>query len=181
MKNQITENQKLQKGIFKQGDLENTKDMLLRMCKFYKDKPLLAELDQNKNVVKYNANQILENVCALGDALLNLGLGDKHIAIMAKNSIYYIFCELAVTNGVGIFVPIDKDAHAEHAYNLLTKCKADALICDSTVYERLKDILPKCEKLKKIITIDKKIEGFDFVDDLIERGKNLQEKKLQKQ
>ncbi len=176
MKNQITENQKLQKGIFKQGDLVNTKDMLLRMCKFYPNRPLLAELDNNKNVVQYDANQIFENTCALGDSLLNLNLAGKHIAIMAKNSIKYIFCELAVTNGVGIFVPIDKDAHAEHAQILLTKCKADALICDSIVLEKLKDVFSKCEKLKKIITIDKKIEGFDFVGDLIEQGKNLQEK-----
>ena len=178
MKKQNTENQKLQKGIFKQGDLVSTKDMLLRICKFYPNRPLLAELDQNKNVVSYDANQILENTCALGDALLNLNLAEKRIAIMAKNSINYIFCELTVTNGVGIFIPIDKDAHAEHAQNLLTKCKADVLICDSIIFERLKDALPKCEKLKKIITIDKKIEGFDFVDDLIKQGKNLQVKKF---
>ena len=178
MKKQITETQILRKGLFKQGDLASTKDMLLRMCEFYPDKPLLAELDQNNQIVKYDAKQILENTCALGDTLLNLGLAEKHIAIMAKNSINYIFCELAISNGVGVIVPTDKDSPPLHAQTLLTKCKADALICDSVVLEKLKDVIPECKRLRKIITIDKKIEGFDFVNDLIEQGKNLQEKRF---
>lgn len=178
MKKIISENQILQKGIFKQGDLVNTKDMLLRMCKFYPNRPLLAELDQNKNVVKYDAEQILQNTCALGDAFLNLGFAEKHIAIMAKNSIKYIFCELAVTNGVGIFIPIDKDAPATHAKNLLNKCNAEVLICDSIILERLKDVLCECTNLKTIITIDQKIQSYDFVEELIDRGKNLPKKFL---
>lgn len=174
----IPENTILRKGIFKQGDLVSSKDMLMRMCVFFPDRPMLAELDQQKNLVQYTANQILDNVCALGNSFLHLGFENKTIGIMSKNCINYLFCEFAVTNGVGIFVPMDKDAPPIQATVLLNKCKAEILVCDSVVLPKIQQILPECKHLKTIVTIDKKIEGYAFVDDLIDMGKTLQENKF---
>lgn len=168
----------LKKSIFSQGDLTSTKDMLERMCVFFPNRTLLAELDQEKNLVQYAANQILDNVCALGDAFLHLGFENKTVGIMSKNCINYLFCEFAITNGIGVFVPMDKDAPPVQATTLLNKSKTQILVCDSMVLPKIQQILSNCSHLKKIITIDKKIEGYDFVDDLIDMGKSMKTNKF---
>lgn len=168
-----TERQLQKKFLLKEGDYKNIKDMLIRVAKYLPNKPLLAELNKEKEIVYHTATDILNDVVNLGDGLLHLGLENKHIAIMAENSYLYVIADTCISSGVGVITPIDKDAPQELLETLLKKCDADAIICSSSVLKKVKEAQKNYKSLKTIITIDKKVDNFYFIDKIIEKGKSL--------
>ncbi|MBQ8502888.1 MAG: AMP-binding protein [Clostridia bacterium] len=86
------------------------------------------------------------DVDALAAAFLKvLGLRGKKIAISGKNSYEWCLTYMAVMSGVGILVPIDKELTGQEIANILNMSKADAIICDNEVAEKI---------LKNIHSID---------------------------
>lgn len=100
-----------------------------------------------------------------------MGLENKHIAISADNSYFYVIADLCISGGVGVVTPIDKDAPEELLVTLLNKCDTDAIICSKYVLNKIKNIKDKCNRLKTIITIDEKIDGLPFIKEVMESGK----------
>ena len=174
-----TERQMLKNSLLKNGDYKTTKEVFERVASCKPNAKLLAELNNKKEIVYYSATEILQTINAIGEGLINIGLEDKHIAIMATNSVKYILCDMAVAGGVGVIVPIDKDASEDLATTLLNKCEADAVIVTSDILKKIERIKPACKKLKTIITIDRKIEGYLFLDDIIIEGEKTEDKKYQ--
>lgn len=173
-----TERQMQRKFLLKDGDYQSTKEVFERVAKIIPDRPLLADLDKNKNIVYHTAKEILSDIENIGDGLIDLGLEGKHIAISADNSYRYVICDLSVAGGVGVVTPIDRDAPEDLFTTLLNKCDADALICSAHLIEKVQKVLPNCKNLKTIITIDKKVEGFICLDEVIEKGKQLAPKQI---
>lgn len=160
--------------LFKDGPYKSIKDCIARVGKYFPEKPILADLDENKNIRYYTGKMLVEETDALGDGLIALGLKDKHIAIIADNSVRYVYSDIAISNGVGVVTPIDKDAPEELTAILLNKCDANAVICSFYLVEKIKKAAEKCPLLKTIITIDKKVEGYPFYEEVVAEGYKLQ-------
>ena len=126
-----TEREMNKNHLLKDGDYVSTKDVLERIAKHIPNKNILAELDENNNIIYHTSSDILTDVEAIGDGLIALGLENKHIAICADNSYQYILCDMAIAGGVGVVTPLDKDAPKELLSTLLDKCDANAVICSS--------------------------------------------------
>lgn len=176
MKTYLTEREVHKDFLLKDGDYISTKEVLERVAHYVPNNKILAELDENKNIVYHTAKDVLDDVENLGDGLIAMGLENKHIAILADNSYLYVIADLSVSGGVGVVTPIDKDAPEELLITLLSKCEADAIICSSNSLEKINNIKSKCKKLKTIITIDKKIENYEFIKDIMESGNTSQNK-----
>lgn len=160
----------LKNTLLKEGKYKSTKEMFERVARMYPQKQVLAELDQNRNIVYYTASDVLNTIENLGDGLLSLGLADKHIAIMADNSYRYLITDVTIIGGVGVITPIDKDAPKELATKLLNQCDADCIICAFHLIDKIKEILPDCPNVKTVITIDKKVDGFLCYDEVVALG-----------
>ena len=92
--------------------------------------------NQNKNKKEFKlkyANGKNKNkkndVQNLSTKLIDMGLKDKRIAIMGKNSYFWAVSYLAVAI-VGIVVPIDKEASNENVKEFLNVSDAKAIIAD---------------------------------------------------
>ena len=171
-----TERQMNKNFLLKDGDYNSTKEIFERINKYIPNKNILAELDKNKNIVYHTASDLYNDVNAIGDGLINIGLENKHIAISADNSYYYIMCDMAIAGGVGVVTPIDRDATDELFALLLNRCEADAIICSFHMIDKVKKAMDKCPKLKTVITIEKKVDSFPCLAEIIEKGKSLQER-----
>ena len=158
--------------LLKEGDYKSTKEIFERIARIIPNKNILAELDQNKKIVYHTAKNLLEDVEAIGNGLINLGLEGKHIAISADNSYLYVLCDLAIAGGVGVVTPIDRDAQDDLLITLLKKCDADAIICSAAILNKIQNAQKQCPQLKTIITIDQKVENVPFLKDIMENGKN---------
>ena len=159
----------LKDTLLKDGDYKSTKDVFLRVAKICPDDRVLATINQNKEIVYYTGKQVLEDVEKIGNAFLDLGLKDKHFAIIAENSYEYIVCDMAIVGGLGVVSPIDKDANEELLITLLNKCEASVILCSPFVIKRIQNIISKCPAIQRIITIDQKVDGYDYLKDLTDK------------
>lgn len=174
----LTERQMNRDILLKDGDYESIRQVLERIASIIPDSRILAELDQDKNIVYYTSKDICEEVMNLGDGLIDIGLKDAHIAIIAGNSVRYVLSDICISSGVGVVTPIDREAPVDLLVTLLNKCDADAAICDAKVVKTLEEVKDKCPRIKTLITIDKPMEGFLSYDDLVKRGAALKNKSI---
>lgn len=98
--------------------------------------------------------QFKSDVDAFGTALLDLGLQGKKIGVISENRYEWAVTYLAVVNGVGIIVPIDKELQEEEFEYIVRESEADCIVY-SGKYEEL---------FKKNKTIGSQIDFFINMD-----------------
>ncbi len=166
-----SERENLKTSLLAEGDYVSTKQVFERVAKILPDTKILAELDEKDNVVYHTAKQVLNDVEAIGDGFLALNYEDKHISILADNSYRYLITDVAVAGGVGVVTPIDKDASEELLTTLLNRCDANVVVCSYTLVKKVEKIKSKAKSLESIITIDKKVEGYTSLDEVMALGR----------
>jgi len=155
--------------------VDNLKQLVQRASKNHKKNIAFKEIDKSKNIKDYSFSQLSKDVNALGTAMLDMNMKDKHIAIIGENSYLWVVSYLAIINGVGVVVPIDKELSEDGITLQLNKCDADYIIFSKTYTQTIKNIVDKCPNLKAFISMNpqEKEEGFLPLYNLIEQGKKL--------
>lgn len=162
--------------LLKDGPYTSTKDIIVRLAKYVPDNNILADLDKKKNIVYHTSKDIFNDVVAIGEGLIDLGLENKHIAICADNSYFYILCDIAISSGVGVVTPIDVAATDELLITLLNRCDAEAVVCSHYIAPKLEALKKDIPNLKTIITIEKKVGDNPYLPEVMEKGRKLAEK-----
>lgn len=134
----------------------NLKDMLETTVARFPERALFKQkFNRNEPFREITFRQVLDDVYALGTAFLDLGLREKKIGVIGKNS--YQWCEtyLAVTGGVGVIVPLDKELHEEELKQLTVKGELSAVITvENKYYETFKAIKESGEsQLEYVINV----------------------------
>lgn len=132
------------------------KDMLETTVARFPERALFKQkFNRNEPFREITFRQVLYDVYALGTAFLDLGLREKKIGVIGKNS--YQWCEtyLAVTGGVGVIVPLDKELHEEELKQLTVKGELSAVITvENKYYETFKAIKESGEsQLEYVINV----------------------------
>lgn len=132
------------------------KDMLETTVARFPERALFKQkFNRNEPFRGITFRQVLDDVYALGTAFLDLGLREKKIGVIGKNS--YQWCEtyLAVTGGVGVIVPLDKELHEEELKQLTVKGELSAVITvENKYYETFKAIKESGEsQLEYVINV----------------------------
>lgn len=89
------------------------------MQRFEKDKPFRE--------ITYR--EAMDDVNALGTALIERGLKDKRIAVIGENCYQWAISYLAVVCGTGIVVPLDKELDASELEQLAITAEVSAVFC----------------------------------------------------
>jgi len=107
--------------------------MLRQSVALYGNLPAFRYREQpDGEVIKRTYREVGEDTDALGTALLGLGLADENIAIIGENSYRWSISHLAIINGVGISVPLDRLLKADEILPLLERGKVSAVIFDQS-------------------------------------------------
>lgn len=159
--------------LLKEGDYRSIREMLERINRMIPQKVLLAELDNNNNIVEYTASGIYTEVMDLGEGLVASGLEGAHIAIVSENCCRYVLADIAISSGVGVVVPVDVNSPDELMATLLQKSDADAVICGADLVDLMVQMQQRCPLLKTIITMDRKVEGYPYYEEIVGKGKGL--------
>ena len=144
-------------------EFDNIKEILYSSAKKYNDHIAFTIKHQNGKEVEYENktySELLNDVNNLGKALYNLGAKGKRVAIIGKNRYEWAITHLANLLGGIVSVPLDKDLQIEELENSLVRSKAEYIVFDSKLTEKMQE-LKKCNKtnLKEFICMDK-VEGF---------------------
>ena len=159
--------------LLKEGDYRSIREMLGRINRMIPHKVLLAELDAGNNMVEYTAQNIYNEVMALGEGLVAEGLKGAHTAIVSENCCRYVIADISISSGVGVVVPVDVNSPDNLMATLLQKSDADAVLCGADLVELMVQMQQCCPRLKKIITLDRKVEGYTYYEEIVGKGKTL--------
>ena len=99
-----------------------------------------------ENIKDVTYAEFVRTVNAIGTALDELGVADKHIAQIGENSYRWITVYLAAIAGKGVYVPIDKELDTDSITELLIDSESKVLVYSDTyadIAEELQEKLPK--------------------------------------
>lgn len=172
--------------LFQAARYENLKDMMEKVTAKYADnKAFVIKHKEGKEVSYEDVTyaQFGEQMNHLGTAFLQRGFAGKRVAIISKNRYDWILTYVAVMNGVGITVPLDKDLPALEMLSLLQRSKADAIVFETKYLEDVyRFYQEKSANLQLLICMDVLTEeqkatypGVVALKDLLEEGKSLWE------
>lgn len=171
----LTERQMNADTLLKDGDYKSIRQILERLNAMFPDNRIFGELNAKKEIVYTSAHEMYEEVMNLGDGLIAAGLKDAHIAIVSNNSVRYVLADICVSSGVGVVTPMDVDAPAELLATLMSKCDAGAALCGANSLSKLEEVRNSYPALKTLITMDRKVEGYPFWEEITAEGRKLAE------
>lgn len=161
--------------------ITDLRDMVSGSAEKFGDKVLYYYL-VNGEQKTFTYQQLWDDMNALGQALIHLGLGTHHVAVMGEAHPAYITTYLAVVNGNGVIIPLDKDIETEQVNGFLEFTEADALFYTGVMNKNIAAIAASAPRIKHFVAIspDKTQpfpdERFICYDDLLTIGRQqLQE------
>lgn len=154
-------------------NFKSYRELLDQSVAIYGDSPAFKVKNEVGQIFDVGYRQYKRDVCSLATALLDLGLEGTKIAVAGANSYKWCTSYLAVTCGVGVVVPTDKELPFADIKNILEVSEASAIIFDKKFGTKLfenKDQLPADLLL---ICMDSDFEGALLYDELLCKGAEL--------
>lgn len=129
------------------------------------------------NYTNITYHMLQEDINRLGTALIELGLQNKKIAIIANNRYEWCLAYLATLCGVGIVVPLDKSLPEGEIESLLQRSYTDAVIFENKYNEIMRKIKSNSNNhIQYYISMDERENGeFLSLSTLINKGNDLLE------
>lgn len=165
--------------IYTTRSIKDLKDMIEQSAKLFGDKnAFLVKTGNEGNYEGITYSRFKEDIDAFGTALTSLGLKDKFVAVIGENRYEWCVSYLAVVNGTGIVVPLDKELPAAEIENLLIRSNASAIVFSGKFADQMKSLSEKLPDLKYCINMDTPVNGtpgaaFLSFRALVEKGKSL--------
>jgi long-chain acyl-CoA synthetase len=72
---------------------------------------------------------------ALGTALLELGLAGRRLAVVGENSYSWCLAHVAIVNGIGVSIPLDRMLPEDEMLGLLARGEVDAVFYDAPFHQ----------------------------------------------
>lgn len=129
------------------------RDMLRQSARLFADRPAFMLKNAQGEYENILFPQFLRDVNALGSALFKMGLSGEKVAVMGRNSYQWCTTYFAVTCGVGVIVPIDKELPACDIANILKVSGAKAILYDEKCASKVR---------KALDSLDEKITEISF-------------------
>lgn len=170
--------------IYQTKEYYNLKEVLANAFENYPENIAFKIKNHNAENITYGEIKYKEfekEINSLGTALIDMGMKNKRIAVIGKNRYEWILSYVAVVNGTGIVVPLDKGLPDEEIRSSLERSKTDCVIFAKDYIDCMKKIKKEnTTQIEKFICMDElseaeKKEGFIYLGDLLENGKKLLE------
>ena len=170
--------------IYQTKEYYNLKEVLANAFENYPENIAFKIKNHNAENITYREIKYKEfekEINSLGTALIDMGMKSKRIAVIGKNRYEWILSYVAVVNGTGIVVPLDKGLPDEEIRSSLERSKTDCVIFAKDYIDCMKKIKKEnTTQIEKFICMDElseaeKEEGFIHLGDLLKNGKKLLE------
>ena len=114
-------------------------------------------------------------IVAMGTGLVDLGVREKHIAIVGEASYNWITSYYATMSIGAVTVPIDKELPAEDIKSIIESAECDFVIYSSVIDAKMKDVRKELSISPKFICMSKKseLEDVTMLVDIVRRGEQL--------
>jgi len=156
--------------------VSDLKDMLSTSAGLFGDRD--AYLVKDTPGGRYRAikfSRFRQDVDALGTALLDAGLGGRKIAVIGENRYEWVVSYMAIVNGTGIAVPLDRELPVGELRHLLERSGVSAVIYSGKVGLAIEEASAGIEAIEYMICMDSdRNRGRDLSYTLlVEKGRRL--------
>jgi long-chain acyl-CoA synthetase len=127
---------------------------LVECARKYGDDVGFKYKDKNGKITGKTYSEFASDIDCLGTALISMGLKNASIAILSENRYDWGVCYLAVVNGVGIAVPMDKYLPAKEVENLIERGKVEVIFYSSSYQSVMDEVVRSNNKIKCFICMD---------------------------
>jgi len=161
--------------IFEAQKFENLKQILSNTKEQFGSNPAFKfKTPDSMKIMNYD--EYIEEIEALGAALISIGLKDKRIGVISENRYEWEEAYLAITCGTGIAVPLDKALPENEIFNLIERSEMEAIFYSSKYDEVMKKaVLRGIGKVKFFISMDNTEKQGEIYSqkELVKLGKDL--------
>lgn len=170
---------KIKNDVYKTDSYDNLRDMINKTTEKFSDKTAFIVKTKNENKISYRDvtfKEYKEDVNALGTALISLGLKNARVVVISPNRYEWCVTYMAVVNGVGVIVPLDRSLPGNEMQGMLERSQADAIIFDKKYKETIRELKNNCEtiNIKNYICMDDEEDGeFLSYSKLLEKGREM--------
>lgn len=135
--------------------IRDLKDMVNTSAMIYGDRnAFLVKNAPGGDYVPVRFSQLKTDIDELGTAFMDLGLTGKKVAVIGENRYEWVVTYLAVVNGVGVIVPLDRELPAREVHNLLERAEVSAIVYSSKVGSVVEEAIQGIESIEYVISMD---------------------------
>lgn len=171
---------------FKIRAFKDLREMFLQSVALYGNLPAFRFREDPKGeIIRRTYREVGSDVDALGTAIMSMGLADSKIAIIGENSYRWCVAHLAVVNGVGVSVPLDRLLKSDEVLSLLERGKVSAVFFDGAFLDTMNEAAVKFPSIKAFICMKCPVgkdgealavrDDWFLYDDLLAKGRALLE------
>ena len=155
--------------------------MLDQSATLFANEPAFKLRNKDGSYTTINYTKYREDVRSLGTALWAKGYHGKHIALMGPNSYKWATVYFAVTCGLGVLVPIDKELPFDDVKNILEESESSLLIIDKKSLRKFAAQMSQLPEDIEVIVMNepKPAHGMLSYEDVFEEGRALKESRDQ--
>ncbi len=158
-------------------EIHNFRELIERYKELYSEKLAFKYKLEPKstNYIEITYAQFVSDIEKLATSLIDLGLTEKRVAIIAPNRYEWCVSYLAITTSNIVVVPLDKALPENEIEGLIKRSEATAVIFDKEYVSTFKKLSNDAStSLKHFICMDKLDEDFClYYSDLIDNGAKL--------
>ena len=169
----------MREPLYKVEKITDLKDMINKSVAKFSDRPAYVfKTEKNGEFKEITYKQLKNDIDSLGTALINLGLEGKRVAVIGENRYEWGVTYLAVVNGTGTIVPLDKALPENEIESLIIRSGVEAIVYSNKYNEIMNDLKEKKNTdLKYFISmdLDESENGIISFKKLLTRGKELLE------
>ena len=160
--------------------ISDIRDMVQQSADIYKNLDAFLVKSKTGQIRSISFRQFQADINYLGSALCQLGLKGKNIAIISENRYEWCLSYLAIVNGTGVVVPLDKELPEHELFLLLERSDCNAVLCSENYCDILSQHKQQLPQLKEIICFDydKNDNNLLSFTELLHKGKQLIDKDL---
>ena len=156
--------------------ISDLKQMLASSADLYGDHvAFMQRFEKSEPFAKITYKEAFHRVNCLGSALIDMGLKDKRVAVIGENCSQWAISYLAVTGGVGVVVPLDKELSEDELCQLCEEAGVYAVIFSKKYKETFLSIKEKLPCIEYLINMnaDASADGIYSFDDVLAKGAQL--------
>lgn len=128
------------------------RELVLESAKRHSNKPIYAykKNPRDKETVEITAEQVKDDVVALGTQLISEGLSGKHCALIGGISYDWVISYFSLLSIGAVAVPLDREWTAEDLADTVARSDAEYLICDRDIADKA-EFIAKASGIKSVV------------------------------
>jgi long-chain acyl-CoA synthetase len=148
-------NAKYKDDLYVHRPIKDLKEMVNTSAEIYGDRnSFLVKNAPGGEYIPVKFSRLKTDIDELGTAFMDLGLTGKKIAVIGENRYEWVVTYLAVVNGVGVIVPLDRELPAEEVHHLLKRSEVSAVVYSSKVGTVVEEAIQGVESIEFVISMD---------------------------